>query len=348
MHFGQAMTELLITASFVLVPLFLLIPLLGKYIDIKSSSIQAARYEAWEYTVWYANDSQTPDGFPGGPMPVKSPKELQSESRRRLFSKPGLELNAADKSAGWLESDRKPLWQDHAGLSLYDGGLGTITPSGTPRSRVLSSEPTPDVLAVREVTGALPLTFSAAFPYFATGLPIPLPSILRPPTDFDAAINTGGYSQSIVAVPISTPPGLVDVRTLEGEAGVDVAIDIGTLVFNTEAAVLSDGWNAGGVEHTFDRVGGIVPTNVLSEMMSGVPGLAEVLAVATYLTPELRGCDPPIPHPMDPEDDGSLWLGYIDIDAVPPDRLESGGSIVCSDGMCDFDPPRTEQSPCDF
>lgn len=342
------MTELLITASFVLVPLFLLIPLLGKYIDIKHSSIQAARYEAWEYTVWYAADAQTPGGFPGSPMPLKSTAELQRESRRRLFSEPNLVLDAGDKATGWEEIDRNPVWRDHAGLSLYAGDLGTTTPPGKPSSRVLSSEPTPDVLAVREVTRALPLMFSTAFSYFATGLPIPVPSILRPPSDFDAAINTDGYSRSIVAVPVTTPPGLVDVRTLEGEAGADVDIDIGTLVFDTEAAVLSDGWNAGGVEHNFDRVGGIVPTNILSELTSGVPGLAEVLAVATYLTPELRECNPPIPHPMDPEDDGSLWLGYVDIDAVPPDRLASGGSVDCENGMCDFNPPHSEQSPCDF
>lgn len=342
------MTELLITASFVLVPLFLLIPLLGKYIDIKHASIQAARYEAWEYTVWYASDAETPDGFPGGPMPVKSTSQLQRESRRRLFSGPGLALDDGDKGTGWVEADRNPVWRDHVGLSLYDGDLGATTPPGAARSRLDSSEPTPDVLAVGEVTSALPLMFSAAFSYFATGLPIPLPPVLRPSTDFDEAINVDGYARSVVAVPITTPPGLVDVRTLEGEAGADVDIDIGTLVFNTEAAVLSDGWNAGGVEHTFDRVGGIVPTNILSEMMSGVPGLSTVLSVATFLTPELRDCSPPVPHPMDPEGDGSLWLGYIDIDAVPPDRLASGGSVDCANGMCDFNPPHTEQSPCDF
>ena len=58
MQNGQAMTEMVIASSFVLVPLFLLIPLLGKYIDLNQSTIQATRYEAWEYTVWY-NDENT-------------------------------------------------------------------------------------------------------------------------------------------------------------------------------------------------------------------------------------------------------------------------------------------------
>ena len=52
------MTEFLICASFVLIPLFLGLSMLAKYIDIKQAAVQAARYEAWEYTVWYATDTE--------------------------------------------------------------------------------------------------------------------------------------------------------------------------------------------------------------------------------------------------------------------------------------------------
>ena len=40
---GQAMTEFSIAATFVLIPLFLMIPLLGKFLDMKASTIPAAR-----------------------------------------------------------------------------------------------------------------------------------------------------------------------------------------------------------------------------------------------------------------------------------------------------------------
>src|SRR5690606_24618203 len=50
---GQAMTEFVVSAAFVLVPLFIIIPILGKYVDMKHMAVQAARYEAWEYTVNY-------------------------------------------------------------------------------------------------------------------------------------------------------------------------------------------------------------------------------------------------------------------------------------------------------
>ena len=54
---GQAMTEFQICAAYVLIPLFLMVPLLAKYIDIKHATISAARYQAWEYTAWYNGDS---------------------------------------------------------------------------------------------------------------------------------------------------------------------------------------------------------------------------------------------------------------------------------------------------
>lgn len=49
---GQALTEMAVLAV-VLVPLFLLIPLLGKYAHIQQTTQQAARAAAWEATVTY-------------------------------------------------------------------------------------------------------------------------------------------------------------------------------------------------------------------------------------------------------------------------------------------------------
>jgi hypothetical protein len=59
---GQAATECVILAALVLVPLFLIIPLLGKYIDIKQAAIKQARFEAWEYTAWFDHDEPLMQG----------------------------------------------------------------------------------------------------------------------------------------------------------------------------------------------------------------------------------------------------------------------------------------------
>ena len=108
---------------------------------------------------------------------------------------------------------------------------------------------------------------------------------------------------------------------------------------------MSDAWNAGGVEHVYNQAGGAVPTVLLKELINAVPGLSDVWNAAAILAPELRLCNPG--GIWGPDDKGSLWLGYIDIDAVHPDRLSGGGTHECNDaGMCDFVPniPRTDES----
>lgn len=355
---GQAMTETVIVASFVLIPLFLLIPFVGKLIDIRHTTIEAARYEAWEWTVWYADNGETPIGFTHS-QPVKSENAVEQETRRRFFSRPGLPIRSTDSGTGWTASDANPLWTDHRGGRLYNGDLGRTTPSGVPSSDIEHSESTPTVPVIGDVFDVLLDIIDTVFSAIAEAM-----SVLGSPIGFDA-INTEGYAKATVVTPIDTPPGLVDVATISGSAA-DTGVDVGTLYFRGHAGVLTDAWNAGGVRHTYARAGGIVPTTLLNGLIDAIPGLPEVLAVVTYLTPELRLCNPPIWHPADldtsmgkppPDQDGSLWLGYIDIDAVPPDRLETtdgdpaGDINDCPDGMCDYamaSGVEMAQSPCDF
>lgn len=122
---GQAMAEFTIAAAFVLIPLFLMIPLLGKFIDMKATTIQAARYAAWERTAWYGNS----DWAAG----QKSDSQIQSEVQQRFFADaPNAPLRSTDKTlTGTIGG--KPLWHDHSGasmLSSYSAGLGggTQTP----------------------------------------------------------------------------------------------------------------------------------------------------------------------------------------------------------------------------
>ena len=73
MQSGQAMTEFLVIASLVLVPLFFGVYYLAKYSDIKHATIQASRYAAFERS-W--DPSST----------IKSDAVIQDEVRTRFFS----------------------------------------------------------------------------------------------------------------------------------------------------------------------------------------------------------------------------------------------------------------------
>ena len=121
---GQALAEFVIAAAAVLIPLFLLVPLLGKYQDMQATTIQAARYAAWERTVWIDNDDWSSSS--------KSDAAIQGEIKTRFFSDTvGNKLQSADSAPA---GSSKPLWRDHAGvpiLASYAGSTGHTQTPGT-------------------------------------------------------------------------------------------------------------------------------------------------------------------------------------------------------------------------
>jgi len=335
---GQATTELLITASFVLVPLLLLIPLLGKYIDIKHATIQAARYEAWEYTVWYNGTAgglsdDRPGGYPNT-LPIKTVDQVEAESMRRFFSNTNVPISGDDIS-GWNVDERNPLWTSHRGENLWDGSLDSATPTDR-------NEPTPDLTGgiMSDIIDILDIIFEALADALALG---------GSSVGF-TAINTDGYSISRVAAVVKVPDGLIDFANMNNE-GVDASTGTFDLTFSSQAAVLTDSWNAGGLEHATNQAGGLVPTKLLQTLIDDVlPGwVRDVLDIMTAIVPELQMCNPFYNHPFDKPfvepQDGSLWLGYMDIDAVPADRLDmdedgardDGRAVTCTDGVCRYD-----------
>lgn len=106
---GQAMTEFVITATLFLIPVFLIIPLLGKYADMKSSVVQAARFNAWERTVWYAGTSSSIGNWPGND---KTDATIRTEMTSRFFV--------------------NDLWYDRGGAGMVGTTANTVTNSDPP------------------------------------------------------------------------------------------------------------------------------------------------------------------------------------------------------------------------
>jgi hypothetical protein len=139
---GQALIEFTIAAAALLVPLFLMLAYVAKYHDMQSATIQAARYAAWERTVyfggetWECNYDETTfraKNKPGGAKWAcgtawKSDADIRNDVGRRFFK------------GSWLSSglddavDERPFWSDLAGTPLLrdykqDSSAGT-TPGG--------------------------------------------------------------------------------------------------------------------------------------------------------------------------------------------------------------------------
>ena len=92
---GQALVEFLIAATLVLIPMFLIVPLLGKYMDLKATAIQAARYAAWERTVFFNGTDW--------PAADKDDLKIQREIQQRFFSDTATaKLQSTDgNTTGW-------------------------------------------------------------------------------------------------------------------------------------------------------------------------------------------------------------------------------------------------------
>lgn len=71
---GQALTEFVVVGSLVLVPLFLIVPVIAKVISQKQDVELAARYAAWERTVWYSDAGSVSGqkGYEGPTLTYKS------------------------------------------------------------------------------------------------------------------------------------------------------------------------------------------------------------------------------------------------------------------------------------
>lgn len=102
---GQALTEFLVLAV-VLVPLYLLIPLIAKYQDVAVQVEMASRYVTFEAMT--RNDAQST---------WKTPSELAGEVRRRFFSNSDAPIKTGDIAGNFL-ANQNLFWRGPDGTSL--------------------------------------------------------------------------------------------------------------------------------------------------------------------------------------------------------------------------------------
>lgn len=104
---GTATTEVIV-ALLALAPLLIGIPMLGKQLDVKHKSMDAARYAVWERTVWRSAGRNR-----------KDPSDIALEARDRAFGDPSAPVVAADAlRADGITENR--LWRDFANRRLLE------------------------------------------------------------------------------------------------------------------------------------------------------------------------------------------------------------------------------------
>jgi hypothetical protein len=229
---GQALVEMVVTGLFFLVPLFLAVVAMGKFIDVQHTTNMGARYAAWERTVWY----EAGGAFDGINAPnQKSAAQIHAELTARLFNDRTRKTVIAnsDKNAHSFVNGIDPLWRDNANVAYmrrYDQAGSGIARGALNR----------DVAGkALGLIGALPL------PKGVTGsLVPPLPS----DTFSTATVSLREIARDSQAYQRLWPRSSVWVDEWRG------------LDFRATGAILSNTWGANSSRGTHDMVAQSVPT----------------------------------------------------------------------------------------
>lgn len=259
---GQAMTEMLIASAFVLVPLFLIVPIVGKYIDIKQTTISAARYVAWERTVHLPSGGDLPAGFDSAPHRI-SDNQLQQQVTQRLYNEHDSQLT--QHSAG------RKLWRYHDGRNIVAFN------QSSPVSTQLAHQEVDDLIGLTTtVIGGMGKVISTVTDVFGkfTGN-----------ESFDV-IQVNGKNAARVAITLTPIPSFTSLSGDNSTLFPDAVVK-----FSAQSQVYSMPWSAGGVEHLVENVKPLAPAGVFNTLLNfKLPilnfKLKDVAAVA-LLSPEI-------------------------------------------------------------
>lgn len=296
---GQAMIETIVAAALVLVPLFLAIPVIAKYQDIRSSVVQGARYAAWERTVWFGGDAAATMGIGTGTFSnkwdanEKGDSAIHAEIGKRILTRNGGAFATdADRSAAGA-IDASTMWRDRRGNTLlqdYDKVGGTVVNGAAPGT-------------VNDVLNPL-LNITAVVSNFT----------LDTKAQYTATLNLGVQEVMFNGQPWADPQ-----KALGEKYAGDFLAGPKLLTFSEKNAIVANGWSANGpgslAEHAkhperitvYNQVRGLTPTSILKPSSGVFKDVLNVLnKISLIFFPELSTLD----------------LGRIEVDQVPKDRLQ--------------------------
>ena len=257
---GAAMVELIVIAVFVLVPLYLSVQAIGKLGDVQNTANMAARYAAWEKTVWHEDTVSKFNSANAANQ--KSTIAIHNEILTRVVNdgRANLKYQQSDKTQTTFVSGTSRLWEDTSGKAfLSDAAKMTLT----------SVYETPS----KDFTGKSIALIDK----------IPVPQIvgtLAPPVP----VNTLAVSTISLSKIADTSP--VYKRLWSKSAGV-VSDWIG-LDYSATSGILSNTWAANASSGTKAMVASSVPTaNALGTFVA-VPAIASMVAWDLLEAPRLN------------------------------------------------------------
>lgn len=225
---GAAWVEFIVVSGFVLVGLFSLIPFLGKLIDTKHKVEVAARYSAWERTIWYEN---VPKYMPNK-QHRKSKLQLENEAQQRVFAGGEAVIDSKHKaSLKGFKGDPLQSFQDRSN-GKYESML--VKKSGTDSAPKYLKTSQSELNTPGGLVGQIPNA---------------LINVAGTIGSFD--LNTKGFYTGVVDVEVK------ELKWVEEFKGIKPSL-------SSRSAILSDAWTSAGPSHAEDRTRGLLPQNLLA------------------------------------------------------------------------------------
>ena len=211
---GAVWAEFLMVSSALVVTMFLLIPMLAKFMDIRHKSEQSAQYGSWERSVWYGSVGKDSSE-------KKTSNTILEEAKYRVLAD-GDTLIYTNQATEDFKVDSFHYFNDSkSGSSVYKPLLAK------------RGELPEDTLS--EFSGSNGAHPNASLMKGAT-------IIVRNTTDdFFKAVNKNGYYKSTYAMSVKQPSWFP-------------AFSQDDISMKSSKALLVDGWGAGGNENMYGRV----------------------------------------------------------------------------------------------
>ena len=237
---GQAMTEFVVMTAGVLLILFMVVPTLGKLLDMSFQTQQLARYATWERTVWYDNGDQPGETTePGYDVAVRSDNAISASGEKRLFTFASApETLASSDVSGIAAGTQHALWRWSNGASmLNDGGVdnNSLNPHETPSFAY-------DVLEVYNDGMGLLMK------------PLTMLKIVNDDDFLQVAHPQDNYFKPSISTSVNLGNTGIEAHPDEEVGFLSPAYLPSGLTITANGAILADGWNAQGEHHFKERV----------------------------------------------------------------------------------------------
>lgn len=255
---GAVGVEFLIVSSTLLLSMFYLIPMLGKYMDIRHMTEEAARYGVWERTVWNGKVGEY-----NGVTSLKSAAQIQNEITHRVLGD-GLVYAQQSEAA---ELSKFKLGSFHNYSNVLNGTYDKLVIKNNDGGYVSFSEVGINQVAPSKGSNVVDKGLHAVGVFLERVTPL----------------NTKGYYTNQTSIDANIPLWFDSFKS--------DAFSSKKLAFNASNSILVDAWGAGGVEDNKDKVRAMRAVGVNKSLEFELSTLRAGFLPYYWFSKEIRGKD---------------------------------------------------------